>query len=266
MENILNIKNNEIENYIKKRLSDIKINQNKQNFQLYSNKSNLYSNFFYSSNKIQISDYPEFYIQMDDENQAYSILLNKINLNKTSDNKLQMIANSVRDTVYELIGQTNHAENFERVCLYNSDKNHTASIKSFYYKDISSCSERAALAHNLFKFLGIESYYATSKISINGTKELHNFNIIKFENKTYIFDLACTPIIINKKGEKERMPLVKTFTNEESNNLFVNSNASQFFVDLSKLNPVSFVMPSGNSYTIKYGINQNIKEKSIIKL
>ena len=60
------------------------------------------------------------------------------------------------------------------------------------------CVERSALAQNLLKSIGINSFFKTSGIIKNNNKEVHSYNIIEFNNKYYIFDTSM-PNLINSK-------------------------------------------------------------------
>jgi len=55
-------------------------------------------------------------------------------------------------------------------------------------KNSAACVERAALAHNLMKMLGIDSTYKASAILNGGEKEAHAYNLVKYNGKAYIFD------------------------------------------------------------------------------
>jgi len=65
-------------------------------------------------------------------------------------------------------------------------------------KSSAMCVERAALAQNLLKSLGINSIYKATEIIINGKKEAHAFNLVEFEGKCYIFD-STIPTLRNDR-------------------------------------------------------------------
>ena len=56
------------------------------------------------------------------------------------------------------------------------------------------CVERAMVAQNLLKLLGINSYYKCSGIVKNDNKEVHSYNLVEYQGKYYVFD-ATMPTI-----------------------------------------------------------------------
>lgn len=71
--------------------------------------------------------------------------------------------------------------------IFSCGKEKNISIKSFHKHGIAECSEIAAVAHNMFQFLGIESDYAIGQVDSVG----HAFNIVYpfgREDKAILFD------------------------------------------------------------------------------
>lgn len=64
-------------------------------------------------------------------------------------------------------------------------------------RNAAMCSERAAMAQNIFSFLGIESYYITGEIVKNGENVPHAFNIIKYNNRYLIYDATTDVPVYN---------------------------------------------------------------------
>lgn len=251
------------ESYIYKRLDEIKSLERKEAFDFSVLATSSYANLFTEENFVQVSDCPEFYLAIDDFD-IYKSLLYNISKNCSSDKlSLKEIFLVVKETVYGYLGQTNRSDNPQRLCNYRLGRANTSSIKDFYGKDCSECSERAALAHNLFKFLGIESYYMTGNVSINGQKSLHNYNVIYHNGKGYIFDLACAPTK-RENGELVRYPLIKKLTQEEMYSLASQRKNTQIKLDVENVfEDLSFCTASGKEYIVNYGgkENQNLLER-----
>ncbi len=60
------------------------------------------------------------------------------------------------------------------------------------------CVERAALAQNLLKYLGINSFFKASGILRNNKKEDYCYNLIEYNGKYYIFDTSLPNLINNQ--------------------------------------------------------------------
>lgn len=244
-------------NVIADRIAELK-NDCKGDFYAFNynqSNTNSFGEFITSENLIQISDYPEWFLKFDDEKLIYEELANRIKQNYNENlSDFNLIYKSIRDVVYSKIGQTNHAENLDRYCQYTTQKDNICPISHFYERDISECSERALLAQNLFKFLGVESYFMAGKLNINDNIQMHNYNIIYIKDKAYIFDLACTPLTKKENGELEKNPLVKELSEQEQAMISIQRVNTQCNISLeNKLEPVSFTMPSGKFYTLGYG-------------
>lgn len=82
----------------------------------------------------------------------------------------------------------------------NTNGNDYPDISVLKGKNAAMCSERAAIAQNLFSFLGIESYYISGKIDTRKEQGEHAFNIIKYNGKTVIYD--ATRDVPLYKGDK----------------------------------------------------------------
>ena len=65
-------------------------------------------------------------------------------------------------------------------------------------KNAAMCVERAMLSQNLLKSLGIDSTYKCSGIKNNGNDEMHAYNLIKYNEKYYIFD-STIPTLVDGK-------------------------------------------------------------------
>lgn len=71
-------------------------------------------------------------------------------------------------------------------------------VTDFKGKNAAMCLERAMLAQNILKLLGINSFSKMSSISKNGVEEAHAFNLVEYEGKYYLFDVT-RPTLINGK-------------------------------------------------------------------
>lgn len=92
----------------------------------------------------------------------------------------------------------------------------TTSIKYFKNKGIAECAEKAALAHNLARMVGIDSRFIMGKISENenilSSMQTHAYNIIKSNtNDVYILYDPHNPIRI-KEGTEEGKKLISAFS------------------------------------------------------
>jgi len=93
-----------------------------------------------------------------------------------------------------------------------SEKFETPGIESYsiaHEKESAYCSERAAVAHNLLLFLGLNSRYTcgTYAESLNsGTEqhnsgELHGFLIVEYGGKEYLYDPTNPKILFDEKDQ-----------------------------------------------------------------
>ncbi len=77
--------------------------------------------------------------------------------------------------------------------LYNQN-----AISNLKGTGAAMCVERAALAQNLLRYLGINSFYKGSEIIKNGKREVHSYNVIEYQGKYYILDTSI-PCLIDGK-------------------------------------------------------------------
>ena len=100
-------------------------------------------------------------------------------------------------------------------------------------KNAAMCVERAMVAQNLLRLLGINSFYKCSGILKNGNKEVHSYNLVEFDGKHYIFD-ATMPTL----KDEEVSPLVAEIPEE----VFLESVKSRtregMSVEVSHYNPL----------------------------
>ena len=128
---------------------------------------------------------------------AYYLLKEKIN--NIDSNNIYELSEVVLDVVDEYFGgisNTNNRLNY----YYDNDYEESKDNKMSNLKGTGAamCTERAALAQNLLKSLGINSCFKTSGIINNGNKEGHSYNLIEYSNKYYIFDTSIPNVIDNR--------------------------------------------------------------------
>lgn len=173
-------------------------------------------NKFFGKNSLIVAGHS--YLLLDDDS-VFNILIDnlkkmfkgyKFNNNKEIN---KIIREAVQKSVFDYygIGKTDEQE---RDCVYRRsfEKDEYTSVSEFKNTCNSACLERSALAHNFFKFLGIESLIISDLISLNNNgNELHTLNIIREDGNDYIYDLINTywdkeapaPEIIHEKIEGE---------------------------------------------------------------
>lgn len=128
---------------------------------------------------------------------AYELLKFKINNIDSSD--ICELSRVILETVDEFFGGIDNIET--RMNYYHSEdfeESVNNKISDLKGKGAAMCVERAALAQNLLKSLGINSFFKTSGIVKNDNKEVHSYNLIEFNDRYYIFDLSI-PNLINKQ-------------------------------------------------------------------
>lgn len=136
-------------------------------------------------------------VKIGDIKDAYELLKAKLNgIDRTDIFELSHI---VLETINEYFG--GFANIGERMDYYysedfaESDDNKISNLKG---TGAAMCVERSALAQNLLKSLGINSFFKTSGIINDNNKEVHSYNLIEFNNRYYIFDTSMPNLINNQ--------------------------------------------------------------------
>ncbi len=132
-----------------------------------------------------------------DVKDAYELLKLKISNMKSDD--IFELSHAVLETIDEFFG--GHDNISERMNYYYSldyDESKNNKISNLKGTGAAMCVERAALAQNLLKSLGINSFFKTSGIIKNNNKEVHSYNLIEFNGKYYIFDSSMPNLINNQ--------------------------------------------------------------------
>ena len=128
---------------------------------------------------------------------AYELLKSKT----TSDNSLDIfkLSHIVLETVDEYFGGfANVDSRMNYYCSEDFDESKDNKISNLKGTGAAMCVERAALAQNLLRTLGINSFFKTSGIVRDGHKECHSYNLIEFNDKYYIFDCSIPNVINNQ--------------------------------------------------------------------
>ena len=115
---------------------------------------------------------------------AYELLKSKIsNIDSTDIFELSFV---VLETVNEFFnGFDNIDARMDYYYPEDFDESKNNRISNLKGTGAAMCVERSALAQNLLKSLGINSFFKTSGIIKNSNKEVHSYNIIEFNNKYY---------------------------------------------------------------------------------
>lgn len=135
--------------------------------------------------------------QIGDIKDAYELLKSKINSVDVTD--VFELSRVVLETVNDYFNGFDNIDT--RMNYYYSEDfeeskyNRISNLKG---TGAAMCVERSALAQNLLKSLGINSFFKTSGIIRNKSQEVHSYNLIEFNNKYYIFD-SSIPNLINEQ-------------------------------------------------------------------
>lgn len=131
--------------------------------------------------------------------EAYEILKNKLQNNK--EYSIDEICSIVFEVIDEYFG--NFENTNKRLSFYTDEdfiesEDDYGKISDLKGKSSAMCVERAALAQNLLKSLGINSIFKSSRVTVNGKRDAHAYNLVEYEGKYYIFD-STIPTIKNDK-------------------------------------------------------------------
>ena len=96
-------------------------------------------------------------------------------------------------------------------------------------KRAAMCTERGALAQQLFSLFGTESYYCMGCLSIGDKQEGHCFNIVKRQNDFALLDYSVAVSSYTKEGNLiGYYSFVGTLTNEEFLDFVQNGTIKSF--------------------------------------
>lgn len=156
-----------------------------------------------------------------DVTDAYKMLKEEVTKLDSSD--FEILAQAVLNTVCDYFGDYSNIST--RLDNYPDeddidDETEIGKVSNLKGKNSAMCVERAMLSQNLLKSLGLKSYYKVSEINKNGKSEVHAYNLVKNNDKHYLFDSTIptekdgimTPIITEIPKEvfdKMKSPLQK---------------------------------------------------------
>lgn len=154
--------------------------------------------------------------KVDDLETMYKMIIEQIK--ETDPKNFKEIFKSVATVVYDYVGgalvEGTMEDRFKHIILDDEfeDANAYNLLSSIKGSKHAYCVERSIIAQEIFTFLGLNSRVVFSPVTINGNKEIHCFNIIKEENKSYIIDTslidcATTETVYNPiafEGETEQ--------------------------------------------------------------
>ena len=136
-----------------------------------------------------------------DDDFAYAVLFDKLKdeqMNICRNNKIddKAVCKLVQEAVFEYFG-TGRPDDLGRTYLYNAayQDGRIVSIREFCGNGKAMCLERASLAQNYFKLLGYDSKLMGGDISLNGSVDLHTYNVVSLSDGDYVFDLVCSKIV-----------------------------------------------------------------------
>lgn len=135
-------------------------------------------------------------VQIGDVFDAYELLKSKINSIDVTD--IFELSRIVLETVNEYFGGFDNIANRKNYYHHSGYdyENKNNKISNLKGTGAAMCVERAALAQNLLKSLGINSFYKISGIIKDNNRQVHSYNIIEYNDKYYIFD-SSIPNLIN---------------------------------------------------------------------
>ncbi len=136
---------------------------------------------------------------------------------------------------------------FERALTYKSHVNKKLSIKTIRERECAFCSEKAGMAHNMFKFLGMDSELACGYRD----NELHAFNIIYpngYENEPMVLYDPSFFVSFIKDNSKRSYGYFKALKRDEYERLI---NGQPLKLDLTKTEQI---------YRQLYGFNGSLDD------
>lgn len=134
------------------------------------------------------------YYQIRDDNYIHLFIKLLIKNHITDLNK---ILNNIYPFLNIYFGKNGDSDLRQIIFDQNTSMGTIPDISVLKQKNAAMCSERAAMAQNIFSFLGIESYYITGEIVKNGENVPHAFNIIKYNNRYLIYDASTDVPVYN---------------------------------------------------------------------
>ncbi|MBP3255199.1 MAG: hypothetical protein J6M60_01735 [Clostridia bacterium] len=131
-----------------------------------------------------------FKIENDEYLYEFMMLLKKHNMTEIGD-----AVRNLSSYLDYYFGKNGNEDIRRQILNENIDGDNYHDISILKGKNAAMCAERAAMAQNIFSFLGIESYYISGDIEVGEQKGPHAYNIIKLDEKMFLYDsTARVPI------------------------------------------------------------------------
>lgn len=109
-------------------------------------------------------------------------------LKRNNINNIDQALNNIYNFISYYFGKDGDDEKRQNIFNQHTFNDSYPDISVLRNQNAAMCSERAAMAQNLFSFFGIESYYLTGYLKVNEQQEPHAFNLIKYKGKFMIYD------------------------------------------------------------------------------
>lgn len=156
-------------------------------------------------------------VKIGDITDAYELLKSKVKGLESPD--INSLSQAVLETVEEYFG--GHENTDTRMDYYypvDEEGHENNMVSNLKGSGSAMCVERAALAQNLLRSLGINSFYKSSGIIRNDNREVHSYNLIEQDGKYYVFDTSI-PNLINGSASPLIVEIDKTTFEALSNPL-----------------------------------------------
>lgn len=180
--------------YLNKNETELSSNGIGYAIKAYANEPVAYRFFLHKdANEIMaVSSFASMYgYYFDITQEVAQMLLSEIKASDVSD--IQQLCAAVSKVIFDYFGgrsvqgtlkdRLSHIKDED--VLLDGEKNY---ISAFKGTGQAWCAERTAVAHQLFKILGIESQIVVSPVVVDGKPEYHAFNMIRGEENTILFD------------------------------------------------------------------------------
>lgn len=203
------------------------------------------NNFFSENSVVCIDGGFEFtYCTTGNLSEAYRMLIEEIR--EKDDLDFEKTMQVVYEVVTKYFGDTSRHE--ERMSYYPDedfieDYNDRGKISDLAGKNSAMCVERAMLSHNLMKLIGVASTYKTSGILNDNNEEVHSYNVVKDNDKAYIFDSTIPKGLENG----EITPLITEISPEVYEKICSRKPREGYAVEAQYFSP-----PSGRNRDIVY--------------
>jgi hypothetical protein len=136
----------------------------------------------------------------------------EMGLEKTPEDYRKLILNSVQYGIQDYFGHASppgdaeikrHKRLWDSATLSIDDENNPLPVSIAEIKDEGLCTERAAVAHNLLKFCGVESYFVNGKLNAeNAQEDLHSYVILKnSQGDLLIYDPTHLHLLVDESGK-----------------------------------------------------------------